>query len=128
MALLAFLLQLAARLLKVCDEDEDSRVKIFGFLWSLAGLFCFLWFIVGNFWVFGSKIENHKSGGDFGDHKGGYSYYVLTQYLQGPAKRWGLGCVNSLTGSAWLKLSKQPHLFADLCATTHRETIIYSLW
>ena len=35
--------------------------------------------------------------------------------IQGSAKRRGLRCVNSLPGSAWLKLSKQPRLFADLC-------------
>ena len=35
--------------------------------------------------------------------------------LQGSAKRRGLGCVNSVPGSAWLWLSKQPRLFADLC-------------
>ena len=36
-------------------------------------------------------------------------------HLQGSAKRWGLACVNSLPGSAWLQLGKQPRLFADLC-------------
>ena len=36
-------------------------------------------------------------------------------HLQGSAKRCFLGCVNSLPGSAWLQLSKQPGLFADLC-------------
>ena len=35
--------------------------------------------------------------------------------IQGSAKRQGLGCVNSLPGSARLEPSKQPRLFADLC-------------
>ena len=35
--------------------------------------------------------------------------------LQGSAKRCFLGCVSPLPGSAWLQLSKQPRLFADLC-------------
>ena len=35
--------------------------------------------------------------------------------LQDSAKRWFLGCVNSLPGSAWLWLSKQLRLFADPC-------------
>ena len=35
--------------------------------------------------------------------------------VQGSAKRRGLGCVNSLPGSAWLQLTKQPCLFAYLC-------------
>ena len=30
--------------------------------------------------------------------------------IEGSAKRQGLGCVNSLPGSAWLQLSKQPRL------------------
>ena len=37
-------------------------------------------------------------------------------YVQGSAKRRGIGCVNSLPGSAWLQLSKQLCLFADLCS------------
>ena len=37
-------------------------------------------------------------------------------HVQGSAKRCFLGCVNSLPGCAWLQLSKQPRLFADLCS------------
>ena len=36
--------------------------------------------------------------------------------VQGSAKRRGLGCVNYHPGSAWVYLSKQPRLFADLCS------------
>ena len=40
--------------------------------------------------------------------------YSIGLQIQGSAKRRGLGCVNSLPGSAWLLLSKQPRFFADL--------------
>ena len=40
--------------------------------------------------------------------------------VQASAERQGLGCVNSLPGSAWLLLSKQPRLFADLCTSIQK--------
>ena len=45
---------------------------------------------------------------------GGHSYlHFMTNVIQGSAKRCFLvGCDNSLPGSAWLKLSKQPRLLS----------------
>ena len=51
-----------------------------------------------------------------------------TTVVQGSAKRRGLGCVNSLPGSAWLQLSRQPRLFADLCTVNMEDKEAISEW